>query len=121
MTQKQRGRLPHSPIELSAADNGTFVTIPLVPDVAAAVNDLLGSGRISLGGRIKTFEGTHIDELLFAFTDLELPHIAGKSASTRSSTNSSRIKRNLVPAASRSERGRRSVRICIEFLRNFSA
>jgi hypothetical protein len=66
-------------IEVSAADNGTFVTIPLVPGVAAAVNGLLGSGRISMGGRIKTFDGTHIDELLFAFTDLELPHMVGKS------------------------------------------
>ena len=50
-----------------------------MPGVAAAVNGLLGSGRISMGGRIKTFDGTHIDELLFAFTDLELPHMAGKS------------------------------------------
>jgi hypothetical protein len=55
------------------------VTIPLVPGVAAAVSGLPGSGRISFGGRIKTFDGTHIDELLFAFTELELPHMAGKS------------------------------------------
>ena len=62
---------PHlGEIDLSAADNGTFVTIPLVPGVAAAVNGLLGSGRISLGGRIKTFDGTHIDELLLRSTIL---------------------------------------------------
>jgi hypothetical protein len=65
-------------VTLTAADNGTFATIPLTSGVVAALNGLLGSGRISFGGRISTFDGIHVDELLFAFTDLFKPHMLGK-------------------------------------------
>lgn len=63
---------------LTPMDKGTIISIPLVPAAVGAINGLLGTGKVSFGGRIVTFAGTHVDELLFGFTDMPTPHMVGK-------------------------------------------
>lgn len=59
-------------------DKGTILTIPLTPPAVAAINATIGHGSISFGGRIESFAGTFVDELLFGFTDIPSPHMVGK-------------------------------------------
>jgi hypothetical protein len=87
---------PHSPAEASAiwatlgtgplageilthpGDKGMTLTIPLTPGAIGAIEGIMGSGYVSMGGRIVSFAGTHVDELLFGFTDIPSPHMFGK-------------------------------------------
>jgi hypothetical protein len=64
-----------------ASHMGDTASIFLTPDAVTAITGAMGVGKIALGGRIVSFDGTHVDELLFAFTDIPSPHMAGKAPS----------------------------------------
>jgi len=70
--------IPVGDIVVTPMDMGSMLEIDLSPITLGFLNSMLGVGTVAFGGRIESFDGTHVDELLFAFTDLWKPHMLGK-------------------------------------------
>lgn len=62
-------------------DKGMEIMIPLSPPALAAINSLLGTGKVAMGGRLTSLDFLHPDELVFGFTDLIAPHMEHKTPS----------------------------------------
>ncbi|MGH7243846.1 MAG: hypothetical protein ACREJD_10550 [Phycisphaerales bacterium] len=70
--------IPVGDIVVTPMDMGSMLEVDVSPIALGFINSMLGTGTVAFGGRIESFDGTHIDELLFAFTDLWKPHMLGK-------------------------------------------
>ncbi|MBN8598376.1 MAG: hypothetical protein J0L78_11945 [Planctomycetes bacterium] len=70
--------IPVGDIVVTPMDMGSILEIDMSPMTLGYLNATMGVGTVAFGGRIESFDGTHIDELLFAFTDLWMPHMLGK-------------------------------------------
>lgn len=64
-------------VAISPGDLGTMLDIPLTPSALMAINAMLGSAVLPLGGRLTSLSFIPPDELAFGFTDLVAPHMMG--------------------------------------------